>query len=194
MERKIPVFTFGETAYRLGAKLKQEAYPSVELTCFMHARYAVPEGGIVCPTDKFLCEQLLIHFKRIKRLQNLSLRSLWRKWILKKKTVAPLVLIAGLGGAFASSAVVQALRMAREFGFDPIISVVQLPFRFEGEKCRLLAEKSLIELQKYSASIKTIDHALLSELHTKDTVSYYFNGVDEQMLEFIKEQISAIKE
>lgn len=193
MNRKLQVLTFGETAFRFGAKLKQNPFQPLDIKCFLHVKDTVPEGGIICETQGALCEQLSVVFKQTRRKQNLSLRGLWSRLVRGKNLSTPLVLVAGLGGGFASLAVVQAIRLAKEWGYDRVVAVVQLPFKFEGVKRRMLAEKSLEELNKYNIPIKIIDHARISEQCQEGTISDYFDWVDEQMMRFVKEIINSEK-
>lgn len=74
-----------------------------------------------------------------------------------------LVLVAGLGGGTGSGAAPVIAEMAREAGLF-LVSVVLMPFRFEGRRRREQAEKALEEVSRLSDIVYCFENDYMEEL------------------------------
>lgn len=185
--QSILVFTFGETAYRLGTQLKEKNPRGFIVTSFMHPKDNL-KGQCVVTYDK---EDFGVAFGNCltQNEQPLSCFALAWRWLTRKpqKTERKLVIVAGLGGKYSSEYAPMAAQIAHERGYQ-VMAVVQLPFRFEGQKRCQRAEDALRLLEKHTEEQVVFNHSVLAPKYRDMSAYDYFNKVDDLTMEAVLRQ------
>lgn len=182
------VFTFGETAYRIGLQLREQRNRKISVTNFMHPK---DNQGVAC-VSTMNEEDFKEHLEEILNMQENSKHCLvrwWRRLTSRRRTNVPkIVIVAGLGGRYSSKYAPMAARVAESMGYE-VVPVVQLPFKFEGVRRRQRAEEALLLLRGCSQKQLVWDHSVLSRKYKEMDLSGYFRKIDEAMLQAICEEM-----
>lgn len=185
--QSILVFTFGETAYRLGTQLKEKNPRGFIVTSFMHPKDNL-KGQCVVTYDK---DDFGVAFGNCltQNEQPLSRFALAWRWLTRRpqKTERKLVIVAGLGGKYSSEYAPMAAQIAHERGYQ-VMAVVQLPFRFEGQKRCQRAEDALRLLEKHTEEQVVFNHSVLAPKYRDMSAYDYFNKVDDLTMEAVLRQ------
>ena len=182
------VFTFGETAYRIGLQLQAQRTKKIPVTNFMHPKDN-QEGECVSTMNEEDFKEHLEERLNVQKDSKHCIVSWWRRLTSRRKTSAPkLVLVAGLGGKYSSKYAPMAARVAASMGYE-VVPVVQLPFKFEGTERRKRAEEALRLLCSCSQKQLVWDHSVLSRKYKEMDLSDYFRKIDEAMLQAISEEM-----
>ena len=182
------VFTFGETAYRIGLQLREQGNKKISVTNFMHPKDN-HEGQCVFTMNE---EDFKEHLEEKLNMQEDSKHCLvrwWRRLTSRRRANVPkIVIVAGLGGRYSSKYAPMAARVAASMGYE-VVPVVQLPFKFEGAERRQRAEEALRLLRGCSQKQLVWDHSVLSRKYKEMDLSDYFRKIDEAMLQAICEEM-----
>lgn len=183
----IPIFTLGETAYRIGLQIKKRNPRNEEVISFMHPKDNMAAQCLVTSdSDDFdvafgNCldqnEHPLSWYERI-----------WRRLMRQpQENVRKIVIVAGLGGCYSSQYAPRAAKIAHARGYQ-VMAVVQMPFKFEGQKRRQRAEEALRLLQEHSVEQVVLDHRELSQKYYDLSAYDYFNKIDNLAIEAVMKQ------
>lgn len=188
LKKKISAFTFGETAYRMGEQIIQKGIKGVSVIGFMHPK-EIEDARCVCTTDD---ETFRKAFQKRLGNKTLSFRfvTFLRTIFRIKKSPKAIILIAGLGGNYGSKFVVEAARMAREAGCEPITAILQLPFTFEGIVRKERANTALEGVRRYVTDVIVFDHAELAKQHQSMALGEYFSLIEQQTIEAVKKIVT----
>lgn len=183
----IKVFTFGETAYRIGLQIKKKGPRNADVISFMHPKDNFKGQAVVSHSHEDFNLMFEQHLDANERPSSLLAR-MWQ-WLTRQRpsTAHKIVIIAGLGGNYSSEYAPKAAQIAHRRGYL-VTAVVQLPFKFEGQKRYQRAEEALRQLQKYTSKQVILDHRVLTQQY-KDLSAYdYFNKVDTLAIEAVLAQ------
>ena len=180
--KQVLICTFGDTAYQTGIFLRQHL-KNIRLLSFVHSGWRESEHGIVADAGESFEQCFTQHIGQEQHPQNRLQR--WWKRIFKREQTSTIFLIAGLGGRYSSCVTPEAARIARLCGYDKIISIVQMPFGFEGAQRSETARTALRKIKSYSDKHIVFDHQQLLKRHSDMLVDEYFSQIDEQILKII---------
>lgn len=101
--------------------------------------------------------------------------------------IRKMIIMAGLGGVYGSSALLVMVDISHSLGIDTH-AVVTTPFNFEGPKRAAMANIIIRILRKHCHSIKILHNQhILSEVNEETTVKEAFLESDEMMIKVVKE-------
>jgi hypothetical protein len=188
LKNPIFVFTFGETAYRMGEQITQKGIDRVVVTSFMHPK-EIDDADCVLTADDESFRKVFQKRLTHKTLNNRIIGLFYRIFRIKEAPKV-IILIAGLGGIYGSKFVVEAARLAQGAGYEHITAILQLPFDFEGFVRRERANTALEGVRKYTTDAIVFDHSELAKQHQSMALGEYFSLIEQQTIEAVKKIVT----
>lgn len=181
------IFTFGETAYRIGLQIKKEDPRNALVFSFMHPKDNFDGQCFSTLSDDDFDVAFGNCLEQNERPSSWFVR-VWQ-WLTRhpQEAMRKIVIVAGLGGCYSSYYAPRAAQTAHRRGYQ-VTAIVQLPFKFEGQKRRQRAEEALRLLQKHSDKQVVLDHSVLSQKFKDLNANDYFNKVDDFTIEAVMNQ------